>query len=44
MQKEHQKLKTVKKSLASKWKLYDIREVHFGTYVLALHCYSGDKK
>lgn len=30
------------KSLINIWELCDIREVHFGTLVISLHCNSGD--
>ena len=30
--------------MLSVWELRDIREVYFGTLVLTLHCYSGNKK
>ena len=31
-------------NLTRLWELHDIRDVHFGKLVLALHCYSGDKR
>ena len=31
-------------TLRNIWDLHDVRQVHFGNLVLALHCYSGNKK
>ena len=43
--KENQKLKLRRFNKGLIWELHDIiREIHFGTLVLANHCYSGNKK
>ena len=43
MEKKASKTEVTSESLASIWGFHDIREVYFGTLVLAQHYYSGDK-
>ena len=38
------KTENSEENLASIRELHDRLEVHFGTLVLALHCFSGDKE